>query len=47
MIEGMENDMGNNRLPISPLFHKAHELISQIRIVDEKRHAEQGAPTRP
>jgi len=26
------------------LFHKGHELISEIRAVDEKRSAEQGAP---
>lgn len=45
MFEGKENDMGNNRLPVSPLFHKAQELISQIRMVDEKRRAEQSAPT--
>lgn len=31
-----ENDLGNNRSPLSPLFHKAQEVISQARLVDEK-----------
>lgn len=34
--ESKENDLGNNRLPLSPLFHKAHEVITQARLVDEK-----------
>ncbi|MEO7861286.1 MAG: ankyrin repeat domain-containing protein [Nitrospirales bacterium] len=32
-----ETDLGNNRLPLSPLFHKAQEVITQARLVDEKR----------
>ena len=32
-----ESDLGNNRLPLSPLFHKAQEVITQARLVDEKR----------
>ena len=32
-----EADLGNKRLPLSPLFHKAHEVITQARLVDEKR----------
>ena len=36
---GKESDMGNNRHELSPLFHKAHELITAIRIVDEKLKA--------
>lgn len=35
-LTAKENDLGNNRLPLSPLFHKAHEVISQARLVDEK-----------
>jgi hypothetical protein len=31
-----EDDLGYQRHRLSPLFHKAHELISEIRIVDEK-----------
>jgi len=42
--EFKEDDLGNNRLPLSPLFHKAHEVITQVRIVDEKRRSEQPAP---
>jgi hypothetical protein len=34
--------LGNNRLPLSPLFFKAQEVITQARIVDEKMRAEQG-----
>jgi hypothetical protein len=43
-VEAKENDLGNGRHQLSPLFHKGHELISEIRVVDEKRRAEQGAP---
>lgn len=32
----LENDLGNNRLPLSQLFHKAHEVISQARLVNEE-----------
>ena len=35
--EFKENDLGNNKLPVSPLFHKGHELISMIRIASEKK----------
>ncbi len=35
--EAKEDDLENNRLPLSPLFYKAHEVITQARIVDEKR----------
>jgi hypothetical protein len=43
-VEAKENDLGNGRHEMSPLFHKGHELISEIRAVDEKLRAEQGAP---
>lgn len=39
-----EDDLGNNRHPLSPLFYKGQELISEIRMVDQQRRAEQGAP---
>jgi hypothetical protein len=32
----LENNLGYYRSPISPLFHAAHALITQIRLVDEK-----------
>jgi len=38
-----EDDLGNNRHPLSPLFYKGQELISEIRVVDQQRQAEQGA----
>lgn len=39
--EFKEDDLGNERLPLSPLFLKGHELISAIQFVDKKR-AEEG-----
>lgn len=42
--EVKEDDLGNNRHPLSPLFYKGQELISEIRVVDQQRRAEQGAP---
>jgi hypothetical protein len=35
--EAEEADLGNNRLPLSPLFHKAHEVITAARLVDERQ----------
>ena len=35
-----EADLENNRLPLSPLFHKAQEVITEARLVDEKRQRE-------
>jgi len=32
-----ESDLENSRSPLSPLFTKAHEVITQARTVDEKR----------
>jgi hypothetical protein len=34
-VENKENDLGNERLPLSPLFLEAHEVITQARIVDD------------
>jgi hypothetical protein len=42
--EAKEDDLGNNRHLLSPLFHKGHELIFEARAVDQKLRAEQGAP---
>ena len=36
-FNGKEADLGNNHLPLSPLFHEAQEVITQARLVDEKR----------
>jgi len=38
-VEGKEDGMGNNRHVLSPLFHKAHELIAAARELDEMRQA--------
>ncbi len=35
-----ESDLGNNRLPLSPLFHKAQDVITEARRVDEKQKRE-------
>ena len=34
-VEAREDDLGNSRLPISPLFHKAHEVITEIRLTEK------------
>jgi hypothetical protein len=34
--EDTQDNLGYYRSPISPLFHAAHALITQIRLVDEK-----------
>jgi hypothetical protein len=35
-----EDDLGNNRSPLSPLFHKGHEVIATARFIDEKLKAD-------
>lgn len=37
--EAKEDDLGNNRHALSPLFYKGQELISEVRAVDEKLRA--------
>lgn len=36
-VEEKENDLGKGRSELSPLFHTAHELISELRVLDEQR----------
>ena len=36
-LSAKEADLGNNKHPLSPLFYKGHEVITQARLVDEKR----------
>lgn len=43
--EVLEDDLGNERHALSPVFFQGHELISYIRAAEEHRSAEQGAPT--
>ena len=35
--EFLEDDLGHGRAPLSPLFHKTHELISVMRKYDQNR----------
>jgi hypothetical protein len=42
--EVLEDDLGNERHALSPVFFQGHELISYIRAAEEHRSAEQGAP---
>lgn len=35
--EFKEDDLGNGRSLLSPLFHKGHELITVIRLIDERK----------
>jgi hypothetical protein len=41
-VDSMEDDLGNNRSPLSPFFYKAQEVITQSRLVDiqMRRNAE-------
>jgi len=44
--EAKTDDLGNNRHSLSPLFHKAHELLTAVRLVDEElRKKKSGAPS--
>ncbi len=36
-VEAKEDDLGYNRSPLSSLFYKAQELITQARIVEQNR----------
>ncbi|MGH8018926.1 MAG: hypothetical protein ACREIA_11640 [Opitutaceae bacterium] len=35
--EAKEEDLGEGRHALSPLFHAAHELITEVRLIDEQR----------
>jgi hypothetical protein len=37
-----EEDLGKDRSPLSPLFYKAQDLITQIRLVNEQQRPQQG-----
>jgi len=39
--EAKEDDLGNNKHKLSPLFHKAHELIYVIQLIEKEKKAEQ------
>ena len=36
-LEAREEDLGEGRNLFSPLFHAAHELITEVRRIDEQR----------
>jgi hypothetical protein len=40
--EFKENDLGKGKSPVSPLFYKAHELITVIRLIERKKGGEPG-----
>lgn len=42
--EAKEDDLGNGRHRMSQLFHTAQELITQIRLTEEKRKTDQSGP---
>ena len=37
--EANEQDLGQNRHKLSPLFHAGHAVITQMRLVSEKKVA--------
>lgn len=39
-----EDDLGNNRDKLSPLFYEGHELITQMRIADAKSQEDPSGP---
>lgn len=45
-IEFKENELGNNKLPFSPFFFKAQDVITQLRLLDERTKALLGAAAR-
>jgi hypothetical protein len=40
--EAAEDDLGNKKSPLSPLFYKAQDVITEARMAEEKTRAEQG-----
>lgn len=36
-VEADENDLGHGRHPLSPVFHAAHDVITELRLIDEAR----------
>lgn len=41
-VDSIENDLGNNRSPLSPLFYKAQEVITQSRLAEDERKRSAG-----
>ena len=40
--DAVEDDLGNDRSPLSPLFYKAQDVITQARLADAKRQESTG-----
>lgn len=38
LFEASEDDLGEGRSAMSPVFHAAHAVITQLRLVDQARH---------
>jgi hypothetical protein len=36
-FEASENDLGEGRSPMSPVFHAAHAVITELRLIDEAK----------
>lgn len=36
-IEALENDLGNNRSPYSPLFYAGQDVITEFRLIEEEK----------
>ena len=43
-VEAVEDDLGNQRSPLSPLFYKAQDVITAARMAEEKARAEHVPP---
>jgi hypothetical protein len=43
--EAKEEDFGYSRHALAPLFHKAHELIYNIQLVEQKLRTQKAAPS--
>ncbi|MPZ79156.1 MAG: hypothetical protein GEV28_01645 [Actinophytocola sp.] len=41
IFEAAEDDLGYHRSVLSPVFHAAHEVITQLRLLDEHRSPDQ------
>ena len=35
--EATEDDLGQGRHPLSPVFHAGHRVITELRLIDEAR----------
>lgn len=45
-VESKEDDLGNNKSSLSPLFFKAQDVITQLRLWDEQKNTILGAAAR-